>query len=148
MSIKEQAKALDVFKTSVEDLAVEQLLRLEEERTMVSAALGSLNEQIKQVSSILRSVNGKNPGTKQKAKRERKRKQYASDFAMGQERETEMINWLTGNKGNEITIREVQAQFPNWSSSYCNMSLKMLRETGVIRLAATSGATNVYRTLL
>ena len=138
--LEHEAQTLSAFKSNVEDLALVELNRLEAEQKVLSEALASVHDSIKSVKAVLRgvTVNGHKPKLKSKAQ---------VPFSMSQDREGEVIRWLTGNK-DEITSRTIKVQFPGWSESYCNMTLKFLRETGVLRLSGTAGSMNIYRSLI
>jgi ribosomal protein S25 len=128
------------FKTSVEDLALEELTRLSELREVQESDLANTIAEIKSIKSVLRAVTPQAPKKKKEASK------AGTPFVMSAERTAEVHQWLTGNE-NEITSRAMRDKFP-WSGSYCNMALKMLRETGVIRLSATVNGTNIYRSLI
>lgn len=141
MTEEAEAQSQSAFKSSVEDLALEELTRLQDERKIIADQLTEVDGAIKTVKAILRAATvGGTPGPKPK-------KQPTSAFSMSEEREGEIIRWLTGNE-DEITSKTVKAKFSGWSDSYCNMALKWLRETGVIRLAATAGSMNIYRSMI
>jgi hypothetical protein len=138
--LEHEAQTLQAFKSNVEDLALEELSRLETERVAMEEALASVKESIKSVRAVLAAARP--PQAKKKAAAK-----AVTPFKFSDERESLIIRWLTGNT-DEITSASTRDRFPNWSGSYVNMALKHLREEGVLRLAATSGGANVYRSLL
>jgi hypothetical protein len=141
--LEHEARTLDTFKAGVEDLALENLGRLEAERVELEKALASVKDSIRLVRSVLAAARP--DAKKQKAAKPKKQ----GTFVMSEERETEAIQWFTEvGPEFEITSARMRDRFPNWSGSYVNMTLKELRDTGVLRLAATSGGANVYRSLL
>jgi hypothetical protein len=137
-----EVQALDAFKSNVEDLALEELARLDAEREKLEKELGQVKDAIKSVRAVLTAARPASPKhlAKPKAKKQ-------VPFSMSEEREGELVRWLTGNT-DEITSKTAKVQFPDWSDSYVNMALKELRETGVLRLAATSGSMNIYRSMV
>lgn len=140
--LEADAQTSQAFKSSVEDLALEELSRLTDEATKLRAAQHNIQEEIKAVKAILRASTGKsNPGTKPGTKKKQ------SPFSMSDERIEAFETWIRTTDG-EITSRAVRAAFPNWSDSYCNSALKEFRERGILRLSATSGGMNIYRSLL
>lgn len=141
MSLLEEAEleTARAFRSNVEDLALAELQRLGEQRELLQGELVEINESIKRVKTVLRATVGS--PTKQKPKRKQ------SEFSMSQDRESEIVQWLTGNK-DEITTKMVSEQFPGWSESYANMAVKFLRETGVLRQSAVVGSQRIYRSLI
>jgi small-conductance mechanosensitive channel len=137
MSVAEETS----FKSAVEDLALGQLAQLDGRRRHLQEQSNEVQEEIKAVKKILQAIGNAKPQPKRVSKK------TVDDFHMSVEREAEMIRWLTGNE-DEITSRSARVQFPAWADSYVNMALKMLRDTGVIRLSAQSGGKNIYRSLL
>lgn len=142
MSLLEaEAQTMGAFKSNVEDLALEELQRLDLLRLDLQAQLDGVLNEIKAVKTILRAAGGPTSPSKPKPKKKQ------TPFSMSEERESALIQWLSGNE-DEITSKTAAAQFPEWSDSYVNMALKELRDTGVLRLAATSGSMNIYRSML
>lgn len=142
MSLLEgEAQTMAAFKSNVEDLALEELTRLDSLQLDLQAKLAAVQGEIKAVKAILKATSGGHAAPKPKPKKKQ------VPFSMSEEREAALIQWLTGNT-DEITSKTAATQFPEWSDSYVNMALKELRETGVLRLAATSGSMNIYRSLL
>lgn len=139
--LEHEAQTLASFKSNIEDLALEELSRLETERVALDEALASVRESIKSVRAVLSAARPP------QAKKKKEPSKAGAPFKLSEEREVEVIRWLTGNT-DEITSRTARAQFPNWSASYVNMVLKHMREQSLLRLAATSGGMNVYRSLL
>ncbi len=142
MSSKEEVGTLGAFKATVAELAEKELTLLEGQQVYLAEQLAEVNEQIKSVRSVLRATNGSsNSGPK-------KQKKGQTPFRLGGERLEAMNTWLDGlGIDVEITSKLVGEQFPEWSESYCNMSLKWMREEGHLRLAATSGGAYIYRRL-
>lgn len=132
---------LSAFKSNVEDLALEELLRLEAQRKELEDALASVVSDIKGLKTVLRAINPP------QAKKKKEPSKAGAPFTMSAEREAELREWLTGNEA-EITSRTMRARFPSWSGSYCNMALKEFRDTGVLRLAAKTGGQHIYRSLI
>jgi hypothetical protein len=139
MSLKESEGTLNAFKADVEDLALAELSRLDELRQALESNLSAVNGDIKALKAVLRAVNPP------QAKKEPSK--AGVPFVMSEDREREVYAWLAGRE-DEITSKTMRAQFPTWSPSYCNMALKMLRETGVLRLSATTGGQHIYRSLV
>jgi hypothetical protein len=129
------------FKSSVEDLALEELGRLEETRQGLEQDLSNIVSEIKAIKAVLRAVNPTPVAKKKEPKKQ-------VPFAMSEERESEAVQWITSLGESEITSKMMREQFPDWSDSYVNSALKEFRDQGVLRLSATSGSMNVYRSLL
>lgn len=143
MSLQEhEAQALASFKSNVEDLALEELARLEVERDQLVSALSDVNAAIKSVRAVLLATRPR-PSKQQTKKQPSK---AGDSFKMSLDREVAITDWLHGNE-DEITSKTVQAQFPEWSGSYVNMALKQLRDDGVLRLAAMAGSMRIYRVM-
>ena len=143
MSLLEEgtSRTRGVFKQSVEDLALEELQRLDMIQLDLQGRLAVVQDEIKAVKAILRATAPPKPPKKKEPSK------AGVPFKLSEDREAEIIPWLTGNR-DEITSRSTREQFPSWSGSYVNMALKYLREEGVLRLAATSGGQNIYRSLV
>jgi hypothetical protein len=138
-----QENDLVAFKANVEDLALDELRRLEADRKSLAEQLEAVTEQIKSVKAVLRAIH---PGAKSGPKP--KPKAATTPFSMSEEREGEFMRWLTEiGPEVDVTARKVYERF-GWSESYCNMAVKMLREQGVLRLSATAGSTRIYRSML
>jgi DUF4097 and DUF4098 domain-containing protein YvlB len=147
MSLLEaEAQTASAFKSSVEDLALEELSRLDLRQLDLQGRLAVVQDEIKAVKAILKATSSSRARPKPKQKKKEASK-AGNPFKMSEEREVEWVRWLTGNRA-EITSKTAAAQFPEWSESYVNMALKDSREQGVLRLAATSGSMNIYRSML
>jgi hypothetical protein len=141
MSLKEAEGTLSAFKSDVEDLALAELSRLDDLRQALESNLSAVNADIKALKSVLRAINP----TPVKKKKEPSK--AGIPFVMSADREAEFCAWIAGRE-DEITSRTMREQFPTWSPSYCNMALKMMRETGILRLSATTGGQHIYRSLI
>lgn len=139
--LEHEAQTLASFKSNVEDLALAELQRLELERVALDEALASVRDAIKSVKAVLSAAQPPKPTKKKEASK------AGAPFKLSAEREAEVMAYLAGHE-EEITSTSMRAAFPNWSGSYVNMVLKHLREDGVVRLAATSGSMNIYRSLV
>lgn len=129
------------FKTSVEEMAQTELTRLEADRELVEAQLEELDSNIRTVKSVLKATQNGKPGpTKGKKKQ--------SPFSMSAERTEIVVAWLqTLDPETEISNKLLRSTHPEWSDSFCNGALKVLREQGYLRLAATTGQALIYRRL-
>lgn len=137
--LEHEAQTLNAFKSNVEDLALEELTRLEAERVALDEALTSVKDAIKSVRAVLSAARPPQAKKKEPSK-------AGAPFKMSLDREVAITDWLRGNE-DEITSKTVQAQFPEWSGSYVNMALKQLRDDGVLRLAAMAGSMRIYRAM-
>lgn len=144
MSISElqeaQAQTVQAFKSNVEDLALEELSRLEIDREDLQARLALVTDSIKQVKSVLQATRPKDAPAPRKRNPDR-------GTMIGPDAKAEVLAWVKGMNGDEITAAKLRAQFPNRSGSFANIALKQLRDEGLIRLAGKSGATYLYRAL-
>lgn len=141
MSLLEHAAQLQAFRSNVEDLALAEITILEERQKQLTTELESVLYQLKSVRAVLRaSTNGSGPKPKAKPK-------PSQPFKLTGEREVAVMAFLEGNE-DEITSRSFKAQFPAWSTAYCNSVLKHLRDEGTIRLSGTSGQMNIYRSMV
>lgn len=134
MSLQGEEMTLDAFKSNVEDMALEEMSRLTERRDELQSELNSVNESIKGVRTILRTINPK----PKRVRSASKTKQQVSP-----EMRTRFIEWATGHEG-DITSRMISDAF-GLSRSYGTLVAKQMREEGVLRLSAQSGPTNIYR---
>lgn len=132
------SQELEGFKTSVEDLALDELSRLQGELAVLNAALTENRAAMKAVRTILAATR---PASLKQAKKAKKQ----SSFSISGERYAVVVAWLDGYEG-ELTAKMLY-EHTGWSSSYCNMVMKFLREQGTIRLAATSGSQHIYRSM-
>lgn len=142
-ALEAESQTSQAFQQSVEDLALEELQRLQLEREQIQAQLNTLDSQMRTVKSVLKAaLNGHGKPGQPKGKKKQ------SPFSMSEERTAEMVSWVTSlSEEQEITTAVVQRAFPGWSNSYCGQALKVMREQGHLRLAATSGQAHVYRRL-
>lgn len=146
MSLQEQSTQLGQFKTSVEDLALEELSRLQEDERDILASLNRVRAEIKTVRAILMAARPTSTKPPKKASNSPK-SGGSRPFKMGPEKRAEIIAVITGND-EELTSSRVSQLLPHWSVSYIGFALKELREEGALRLAAQSGGTNIYRSMI
>jgi hypothetical protein len=132
--------ALGAFKANVEEMAYAQLALLNDEASSLEARLSEVRKQRKQVRAVLLATSPKPP-------RERKKSapKAGVPFKMSAERRAAFQQFLDEHGQQEFTTRTVKDAFPGWADSYANMTVKLLREEGVIRKAAQSGSTSIYK---
>lgn len=134
------------FKSSVEDLALEELARLVDRRDAITRDLEAVKAEIRSVRAVLTATTTSRvkpgpSGKKRKPNGEGKRQRIS------QERRDLFMGFLEGNE-NEFTSETLHEAFPNLSRKYCATALATLRSEGVVRLASKSGLVNIYRSMV
>lgn len=134
MSGQGEVQTLDAFKSNVEDMALEELSRLRVRREAVASELTALDGSIRSVRKILGTLNPPTP---------KQRKARESQTKVGDGVRTRFIEWAAGREG-DITTALIASEL-GVGKSYANMLAKQMREEGILRLSATSGPSNIYR---
>jgi coenzyme F420-reducing hydrogenase beta subunit len=142
MSLLEaEEQTMSAFKSSVEDLALAELSRLEEEREALNVQLEALKDSIRSVKAVLAAAQPKQEGAKRK-KKERPGPRASERSVL------EAIDWINGLPvGEEFTAAKMREAFPTKNNSWANVVLKQLRDDGLVRLAGQSGPTMIYKAL-
>lgn len=139
----ETSGTLEEFRSSVEDLALEELQQLDARRTTLEAELADVKDGIRIVKSVLGSAR---PAPRKVKKTKAK---DPTEFAMSEDREKEFLDWLADvGSETDIASKDIKERFPTWSGSYANMVAKKMREDGVLRLSARHGSSNIYRSMV
>lgn len=143
MSVQEleaaEAQTVSAFKSSVEDLALDELSRLEADRDDLAARLAVVTTAIKEVRSVLQATRPKPPPAEKKKKGSAPRVSEAG--------RQEVLDWLATQNGAEVTVAKLEAAFPHRSNSWAGIALNQLRDEGILRLAGNSGSTKIYKAL-
>jgi Fic family protein len=127
------------FVSNVEELALEELTKLDQIRAMLQGELSQVHDEIKAVKSVLKVIHPKQ--TKLPAKKSGGRVSRLSD-----ENRALATEFLRDNE-DEITAASFQAKF-GWSQSTANRALVDMRELGFLRLAGRKGTKHIYRSLV
>jgi ribosomal protein S25 len=142
MSVVEaQEQTLQAFKSNVEDLALEELSRLEQERDELQAQLDLVKTTMREVKAVLAAVGDKKQPRKKHVPGPR------TSPRVGEAAKQEVLDWIATKNGDEITANTLRQAFPNKSGSFANIVLKQLREEGLIRQAGQAGSTMIYKAL-
>jgi hypothetical protein len=139
---QENGDALGAFKANIEGMAETELERLNEQASELQEQLAHVRAQQRSVRAILSAT---------RPARVRGKKKEASKagvpFKMSDERRADFIDFLRDMGNEEFTTRTVKERFPGWADSYANMTTKLAREEGLIRKAAQSGSTTIYKAI-
>jgi Fic family protein len=127
------------FSSNVEDLALEELGRLDQERMTLQGLLAEVQEQIKEVKAVLKAIHPQQP-------KQQKKKAGGRTQALSAENRALASEFLRDNE-NEITARSFSERF-GWSQSTANRALIDMRELGFLRLIGRQGQKHVYRSML
>ncbi len=131
----EGEETLGVFKSNVEDMALEELSRLTVRRDTVASELKAIDSTIRSVRAVLGAVQPK--------QEKKPKKKQTGSTQISAKIKAQFLEWLPKQTG-DITAKSIQAAF-GVSDSYANMVAKQMRDEGYLRLSATSGSTNIYR---
>jgi hypothetical protein len=136
---QENGDALGAFKANIEELANAELALLDDELGRLTARLDEVKAQRRSVRAVLSAAH---PGVPRPHKKPSK---TGVPFKMSDERRADFVDFLRDMGDEEFTTRTVKDRFPDWADSYANMTTKLAREEGLIRKAAQSGSTSIYK---
>lgn len=137
--LEAEEQTMAAFKSSVEDLALAELQRLEEERERINLQLDGVKASIREVKNVLLATRPKAEKPAKKTTRTTPR--------LGPESVAEALAWINEQEG-EFTAAKMREAFPKKNNSWANVVLKQMREDGHVRLAGQSGPTMIYRAMV
>lgn len=140
MSMTDEARTAS-FTASVEDLALEELTKLDAQRKTLQGELAEVQDRIKEVKAVLRVIHpAQQKPARKKAGTGKPHPGLSAEFrALASE-------FLKGNE-SEITARSFSDEF-GWSQSTANRALVDMRELGFLRLVGRSGQKHIYRSMV
>lgn len=136
MTMMSESQTGSGFTSNIEDLALEELTRLDKNRAHLQGELAAVQDEIKAVKAVLKAIHPAQP--KPAAKKSGKGYTRLSD-----ELRAMMTEFLKDNE-DDITAPALVAHF-NWSQSTANRAISDMRQLGFLRLVGRKGQRIVYR---